>query len=250
MIHYHGGLITPSTAQVQAIHAGHAFVSFRAPSQLGLVMEIAQSFAVDNGAFSAWKSGSPITDWSPYYAWAASLMRHPGFDFAVIPDVIDGDEYQNDLLVDEWPLPRWIGAPVWHMHESVERLVRLCADWPRVCIGSSGEFAAVGNARWWERMGEAMDAICIDGMPLSRIHGLRMLNPAVFRHLPLSSADSTNIAYNIGLDIKWNGAYSPVTKEARASVMRHRIEHVNGGQRWAGIPTKFVQAGQQEELWA
>jgi tripartite-type tricarboxylate transporter receptor subunit TctC len=58
-------------------------VSFRYPDQLGLVLECCQSFAVDNGAFSAWKNGDPVTDWSRYYEWVAELHRYPTFDFAV-----------------------------------------------------------------------------------------------------------------------------------------------------------------------
>ena len=130
MIHYHGLPITPATAARAAVSGGHAFVSFRYPDQLGLVLEVCQSFAVDNGAFSAWKSGEPVTDWTRYYEWVAELHCYPNFDFAVIPDVIDGDEQANDVLLAEWP---WrgtakggcIGAPVWHMHESIDRLVRL-----------------------------------------------------------------------------------------------------------------------------
>ncbi len=63
MIHYHGLPITPATAAVRAISGGHAFVSFRHPEQLTIALEVAQSFAVDNGAFSAWRSGEPIDDW-------------------------------------------------------------------------------------------------------------------------------------------------------------------------------------------
>lgn len=58
MIHYHGLPITPATAAFAAVGGGHAFVSFRYADQLGLALEICQSFAVDNGAFSAWKSGN------------------------------------------------------------------------------------------------------------------------------------------------------------------------------------------------
>lgn len=121
MIHYHGLPITNpgTTAAVAAINSGHAFVSFRSPDQLSLAIEICQSFAVDNGAFSAWKSGKPVTDWSRYYSWVGGLHRVPTFDFAVIPDVIDGDEKANDELLNEWPwrtAKPWIGAPVWHMH--------------------------------------------------------------------------------------------------------------------------------------
>lgn len=238
MIHYHGLPITPASAAISAVGGGHAFVSFRYPDQLGLVLEVCQSFAVDNGAFSAWKSGEPVTDWSRYYAWVADLHRYPNFDFAVIPDVIDGDEQANDDLLAEWP---WrgtakggiVGAPVWHMHESIERLQRLANDWPRICIGSSGEFATVGDSRWWSRMADAMNSITDkQGIPVTKIHGLRMLNTEVFSRLPLASADSTNIAQNIGIDSKWRGTYTPASKESKAKVMRERIEIVQALTFW------------------
>ena len=228
MIHYHGLPITPATSARTAITGGHAFISFRYPEQFGLALEVCQSFAVDNGAFSAWKSGKPVTDWSRYYVWVAEIQRYPSFDFAVIPDVIDGDEKANDALIDEWP---WktrhahVGVPVWHMHESIGRLQRLAHAWPRICIGSSGQYATVGTAKWWGRIAEAMNAITDkQGLPVTKLHGLRMLNPEVFSRLPMASADSTNIAQNIGIDSAWNGTYQPVNKDARAQVIRGRIE--------------------------
>ena len=75
MIHYHGLPITPATAALRAISGGHAFVSFRHPEQLTIALEVAQSFAVDNGAVSAWRSGTPVTDWSLFYEWGAELHR-------------------------------------------------------------------------------------------------------------------------------------------------------------------------------
>lgn len=233
MIHYHGMPITPDTAAVSAVGGGHAFVSHPNRQQLGLVVAVCQSFAIDNGAFPAWKSGNPVTDWSGFYAWAADCKLIPSCDFAVVPDVIDGTEADNDALLAEWPLPKWFGAPVWHMHESLDRLGRLAAGWPRICIGSSGEFSTVGTSKWWARMGLAMRELCDDaGRPLCKIHGLRMLNPAVFSRLPLASADSTNIARNIGIDQAWRGTYSPPTKEARAQVMRQKIESINAAPKY------------------
>lgn len=228
MIHYHGLPITPDTAAEVAARAEHVFVSFAHPGQMGLAVSACQSFAVDNGAFSAWRSGQPITDWSGYYAFAESAKRQPHCDFAVIPDVIDGTEGDNDALVGEWPLPRWFGAPVWHLHESLERLTRLATTFPRICLGSSGEFAQIGTSRWWQRMHEVMRTICDDaGQPCCRLHGLRMLDPQVFSRFPFASADSTNIGRNIGLDQKWHGPYAPPTKESRVQLMRARIESVN-----------------------
>lgn len=228
MIHYHGLPITPATAAEVACRAGHAFVSFAHPQQMGLAVAACQSFAVDNGAFSAWRKGAPITDWSEYYEFAAAAKRQPSCDFAVIPDVIDGSEAENDALVNEWPLPSWFGAPVWHLHESLTRLDKLCHDWPRVCLGSSGDYGQIGTAAWWRRMNEAMRTICDDaGQPCCRLHGLRMLDPVVFTKFPFASADSTNIGRNIGIDCRWIGPYSPPTKEARTQAMRARIESVN-----------------------
>lgn len=233
MIHYHGLPITPESAAAIAIGAGHAFVSAARPEQLRVALDVAQSFAIDNGAFSAWRAGVPITDWRPFYAFAKDALAYPNCDFVVIPDVIDGTERQNDALVYEWPLPKHQGAPVWHMHESLVRLTLLAYSWPRVCIGSSGEFARVGSSAWWGRMSEAMQAVCdVSGRPACRLHGLRMLNPAIFSKLPLASADSTNIARNVNLDTRWRGTYPPMTSEARALTIRHRIEHFNSPPRW------------------
>lgn len=233
MIHYHGLPINPQTTAIAAISAGHAFVSFSDTQPLGLAAEVCQSFAIDNGAFSAWRSGRPIVDWSEFYEWSAQCRRIPSCDFAVIPDVIDGSEADNDALLLEWPHGRWWGAPVWHMHESLDRLERLAADWPRVCLGSSGAFAVVGNDVWWKRMSDAMRVVCdVDGRPLVRLHGLRMLNSKVFTKCPFASADSVNIGRNVGIDTKWKGTYLPPTKEARAAVLRARIEAYNAPSTW------------------
>jgi len=239
MIHYHGLPITPATAAVSAIQGGHAFVSFAHADQLGIAIEVCQSFAIDNGAFSAWKSGNPITDWSPFYDWALDLKKVPSCDFGVIPDVIDGNEEDNDALLADCPLPKWFGAPVWHMHESIDRLVRLANEYPRVCVGSSGQYATVGDNLWWGRMNECLIEICDEkNRPICKLHGLRMLNPAVFGKLPLASADSTNIGRNVGIDKHWNGNYTPPTKEARAMVMRQRIESVNAPSTWQPQPVQ------------
>lgn len=245
MIHYHGLPITPATAAVTAIDAGHAFVSYAHPDQLGVAAEACQSFAIDNGAFSAWKQGDPVKNWGPFYEWVAQCKLIPSCDFAVVPDVIDGSEADNDALLAEWPLPRWFGAPVWHMHESLERLERLASSWPRVCIGSSGEFATIGTPAWWGQIARAMRVVCDDdGRPLCKLHGLRMLNPEIFTRLPFSSADSTNIGRNIGIDQAWRGTYMPPTKEARALLMRQRIESQNAPPRWRFIVPEINQATQ------
>lgn len=236
MIHYHGLPITPETAAATVLTAGHGFVSFAETRNLGLAAAVCQSFAIDNGAFGAWKAGKPIQNWGPFYEWAAACKLIPSCDFAVIPDVIDGDELENDALLAEWPLPKWFGAPVWHMHESLDRLERLANTFPRVCIGSSGEFTTIATTAWWGRIAQAMRVLCDDeGQPMVKLHGLRMLNPDVFTRIPFASADSTNIGRNIGIDQAWRGTYSPPTKEARAAVMRARIESQNSPAKWGFI---------------
>jgi hypothetical protein len=234
MIHYHGLPITPATVANYAVQAGHAFVSYAHPDQVGTAIEVCQSFALDNGAFSAWKSGKPINDWTKFYDWALELKKVPSCDFAIIPDVIDGTEADNEALLRDCPLPLWFGVPVWHMHESLDRLEDLANNYHRICIGSSGEYATVGSKSWWLRMSQAMRIVCDDmGRPICKLHGLRMLNPAIFTKLPFASVDSTNIARNVGIDKNWkNGNYLPPTKEARAQVMRARIEAHNAPARW------------------
>lgn len=184
VIHYHGGPITPVSAAVSAWSCRHAFVSFEHPGQVSVAAEVAQSFALDNGAYSAWRAGRSC-DFSGYVDWVEEWMRHPGFDWALIPDVIAGDEQENDNLVSLWlglAHGARTGVPVWHLHESLDRLDHLCGLWARVALGSSGDYAAIGSERWWARMNEAMEVACDDkGRPRVKLHGLRMLDPTIFR---------------------------------------------------------------------
>lgn len=238
MIHYHGTPITPEAAAVQILRGRHAFVSFAYPEQIVVVAEICQSFALDNGAFSFWTQGK-TTDWNNYVHWASEWGNHPACDFVLIPDVIDGTEEENDCLLDwwrdNWNWPPHAGVPVWHLHESLERLTRLAFSYPRIAFGSSGEYERVGTEMWWHRMREAMRVVCIDGLPVTKLHGLRMLNPKVFSKLPFASADSTNIARNIGIDVNWrgkNGNSKPPSKGARGLVIADRVEAHQSAPFW------------------
>lgn len=243
MIRYHGGPITPMEAAIEAWNGTHAMISFARPDQVTLATEIAHSFALDNGAFSAWKANHK-TNWNDYSKWVQEWRQHPGFDFALIPDEIEGSEQDNDELI-RWFLAHGHTAtylcPVWHMHESVSRLRRLVVDWPRVAIGSSGQFAEVGTMHWWLRIAQAMEIACDEnGRPRTRLHGLRQMDPTVFSHIPYSSVDSTMIARTIGRDHQWAGTYQPMTRRMRAAVLRERIEFHASAVRWIG--TGGVQA--------
>ena len=230
MIHYHGGPITPDTCAIKAWKARHAFVSFAHTGQLGLASEICQSFALDNGAFTFWKTGKEI-DWASYYEFVAKWKNHPRCDFAIIPDVIGAGEHENDRLLEEWPHGDF-GVPVWHMDESDERLVTLANNYSRVAIGSCGDYDVKYPGKCVAKLKDALSHIVdSQGYPITKLHGLRMLNQAVFKHIPLSSADSTNVARNIGIDKAWKGPYSPQSKETRAAVMVERIEAANSSSR-------------------
>lgn len=232
MIRYHGLPMTPVLALVRAMQGKHAMVSFERPEQLPEAVEVCQSVALDNGAFSAWKSGKPY-DFRGYQAWCIQWLRHPAVDWCVIPDVIDGDEAANDALLAEWSIPGEVSVPVYHLHESLQRLARLVDTYPRVALGSSGTYSDPGSSAWWGRMAEMMNLICDDdGFPQVKLHGLRMLDPVLFAHLPFASADSCNVSRNIGYDQRWTGSYLPASKATKAMIMIERLEHHAVAHRW------------------
>lgn len=233
MIHYHGTPVGGTRQDVARFLVGrHALVPFPRQDDMGAVAECCQSFVLDNGAFSVWTRGE-VLNVDGYGRWVAQWLRHPGFDWALIPDSIEGDEAENDALLADWKMP---GVPVWHMHESIERLARLCRTYPTVALGSTAQWATPGTAGWWGRMSEAMNAICDEhGRPAARLHGLRMLDPAIFTKLPLASADSTNAAVNSG-SLDRFGMYLPPTAAQRSAVIAERIESHNSAPRWVSVP--------------
>ncbi len=196
-MHYHGTPITPRSKLLEL--AGRCFcVSYADPRDVEVCHEIGQSVMLDNGAFSFWQDVQKgrrqrMPDWPGYYQWVEPWLDYRT-TWAVIPDVIDGDEEANDALLAAWPFGTR-GAPVWHMHESIDRLIRLAESWPLVCLGSSGDYANVGGAPWRGRMADAMNALCGDGPPPCALHMLRGLAFAGSRY-PFASADSTSIARN------------------------------------------------------
>lgn len=242
MIVYHGTPITPDDVAVKVLAGRHAMVSFYRPDQLAIVAECCESFAVDNGAFSAWRSGAPVNDWQPYHDWLIGVYRIPGFQWAVIPDVIDGTVSDNRKLIEQWPTSYALACPVWHMHEPLEWLRELvsgsCFD--RLAIGSSGEYDLPGARHWWRRIEEAMEVICDEqGRPRVQLHGMRMADPDIASRIPFASVDSTTVARNIGIDGRWTGSYTPPTKSARAEVIASRMEHGERAVTWQGAPKQL-----------
>lgn len=191
MIHYHGTPITPINALYE-LRWRHFCVSHAAPQDVARCHDIGQSVMLDNGAFSKWKRGKE-TDWPAYYDWVERWLAYPT-TWAIIPDLIDGGSQMQDALVREWPFGHK-GAPVWHMDEPLDRLLRLVDEWPRVCIGSTAEFAAVLSDAWVGRMDEVWNALTLGRRFLPVTHMLRGMQCSGKRW-PFASVDSTDIAQN------------------------------------------------------
>ena len=195
MIHYHGTPVTPRE-RLYELAGRHFCVSFAEPRDVKVCHEIGQSVMLDNGAFTFWRgSASMWTDWRAFYDWAEPWLDYPT-TWAVIPDVIDGSEEDNDRLLVHWfqtRLPK--GAPVWHLHESMDRLRRLAHGYERVCFGSSGQYAKLGTPQWHGRVQEAFSVVADERGRVPWVHMLRGLDQAGSIY-PFASADSANIARN------------------------------------------------------
>lgn len=241
MIKYHGTPMTPVDTMLRAFRGRHAMVSYANPQQIEEACEVCQSVVLDNGAFTAWKKGESH-DFDGYIAWAEHWLKHPAVEWCVIPDVIDGSEEDNDELLALWPMRKEWSVPVYHLHESLARLKRLIGAYSRIALGSSGEFKDPNTPRWWSRMSQVMDVCCDrDGLPLVKIHGLRMLDTGIFSRVPLASADSTNVARNIGYDARWTGSYIPKSKTTKALVLMDNIDEHTSARSWNGCGAGFQQ---------
>lgn len=212
-IKFHGTPITPNRVLIEGMAGAHFCVSHAAPSQVKLCHDLGQSVMLDNGAYSVWKRGL-APDWDGYYAWCDKWLDYPT-TWAVIPDAIEGDEDENDRLCRAWPF-RDRGAGVWHLHEGLQRLVALIDTFPRVCLGSSGQFAAVMSPAWQRRMDAAWREIERVFKRTPNIHMLRGLQ-LVRERWPFASVDSTDIARNHNRDgntaakmrARWDAAQCP-----------------------------------------
>ena len=249
MIHYHGLPLTGQGAPILAMQGRHCMASYAHPEQVAEAAELCQSFTLDNGAFSAWRSGTPF-DLEGCAEWVSTWAMHPGCDWYCLPDVIDGGEDENAQVRSGWfsqvSNEVWRrGVPIWHLDEPLDVLQDFLA-WhsPLIAIGSSGQYANIGTQKWWGRMAEAMEVVCLDGVPQKKLHGLRMLDPTIFSHFPFSSADSTNVARNVGIDKAWRGPYAPRSRKMRALIMLDRIEAHASAATWSN-----TLGGKNEELF-
>lgn len=190
MIHYHGTPLTPRS-ELAKMAGKHFCVSFANPQDADWCLAHGQSVMWDNGAFSAYTQGK---EYSPeaFAEWVEPRLGHP--HWAVIPDVIDGDWPAQKALMQAWPHPRELSAPVWHLALPIEWLIELADTFPKVCFGSSGAFWQVGSEAWERRVDEAFDALERRGLR-PWVHMLRGLAMSGDRW-PFASADSVNVARN------------------------------------------------------
>ncbi len=227
MIHYHGTPITPKERLYEL--AGRNFcTSYAHPHQVKICHAIGQSNMLDNGAFTAWTQGKD-PNWTDWRDWVEPWLDYQT-SWAVLPDSVGGGEKENDdLLVEHSSVPR--GAPVWHLHEPIARLVRLCSEYERVCFGSSGSYRNVGSSAWHLRVSEAFNEITdADGKVRVWIHMLRGMSLSGSQY-PFASVDSTDVARN------HNRNYGNVVK------MADRWDRVQCPARWTHhpLPTQLFQ---------
>lgn len=188
-IHYHGTPISPR-AVLYELAGCHFCVSFAKPDDVAVCHRIGQSVMLDNGAFTVWRQGGSL-DLRAYERWCDRWLACPT-TWAVIPDVIDGGARENDQLVQGWTRPR--SAPVWHLDEPLDRLVWLVDTFERVCFGSAGQYAQIGNEAWHGRVTEAWNRLARCSFT-PWIHMLRGMALAGSGY-PFASLDSTDIARN------------------------------------------------------
>lgn len=192
-VHYHGTPITPRSV-LYALSGRHFCVSFAKPQDVAVCHQIGQSVLHDNGAFSVWKqTRAPVADWTPFYRWVEPWIAN-AVHWAVIPDEIDSGSQAQDYLVSQWPFGHR-GAPVWHMDEPINRLLKLADEWPRICIGSTAEYRVVGSVSWFRRIDEAFEELTQRHRFLPWLHMLRGMQCVEWGY-PFASVDSTDVAQN------------------------------------------------------
>jgi len=235
-VHYHGSPIWGNKGEVckVAVRGAGAFISYARPDQIKLCLKYADSVGIDNAAFSAWKKGL-IINWTEFYQWLGRYYFNDKVKMFMIPDIIDGTEKENNHLIKAVPsMFKEKATPVWHLHESLDKLNWLCGDYGRVAFGSSGDFATIRTRAWRGRMDQAFNLI-IKKNHKTKIHGLRMLDGRVLGNYPLTTADSTNIACNVPkYKVKYPdlGAHIlnrvPFTQEDKHELLIYRCASLKG----------------------
>lgn len=232
VVHYHGGPIWGGDENIKALYNnGGSLVSFRRPEQIKKIAKLNCSLVLDNGAFSTWRANQKESEnkfdwaahWTSYYTFVLKWIGR--IEWFIIPDVIEGSEKENDLLVSRVPSAlKSKAVPVWHSDESIGRLLNLASKFELVAVGCCGEHSMIRSKAWRHRMDEVFRELYINRSLSVKLHGLRMLDGRVLSEYPFYSADSTNVAINVP---KTQARLPSVTcKLARTAIMRHTIEMI------------------------
>jgi len=237
MIHYHSGSL-PGGTEAQLAYAGkHAMISFAEGHNLApMIVELCHSFSLDGDLSNRTDQGSLLANMEEYAAWVERWYRHPALDFYLMPYSCTPEA---DSLVSDW---RELvsddiytrGIPVFNLDQSLGHLDDLLEEFPHsLAIATVSSYGDPGSLKWWERIAQVMEKLIDeDGRPIRRLHGVQMLDPTIFSHLPLSSADSNCVARNCGEDHRWEGPYQPATPYQRALILMERIERHASASRW------------------
>lgn len=232
MIKYHGTPIGGTKEDALKFLVGrHALISYATQGHIPEVLECCESFCLDNGAFTIWKTTGGNIDVHGYIEWVSHYQKHPSFDFALIPDVIGGTEEENDELLKEWD-QNLIGVPVYHLGESPERFLRLSEEYSKVAFGSTDKWPRNGSKAWWKYMADFMDIVTDENGNLPcKVHGLRMLDVKLFQYLPLHSGDSTNASVNGHLCMK-KGIHPAIERWQGNERIAQKIEAYQSAHFW------------------
>ena len=243
MRHYHGTPVGgPTDDAYRFVKGRNVLIPYIRQDNLAIALDVAEGVIFDSSTYSYWRAGKGRAPFPEYVKWVSSMARHPSFDFCFIPDIIDGTQSENWQLVREWidMKYKFMGVPVWHLHESLEYLAWLVENFSLIAIGSSGQWSTPGTLEWWQRIAQAMEVICDEeGRPRCKVHGLRMLSWRIIEHIPLSSADSTDAAVNGG-SVSRFGTYRLPTSAQRSCVIADIIESHNSPAVW--VPHGMQQA--------
>lgn len=209
-------------------------VSFFRPDQVEWVDANSLEWFGDCGTYSFWQqalkeakrraltagrewdgqlSGDYVSPFTPeflrdYYAWCRRwcLEGSGRCKWVVIPDPIGTGTQELDALIREWPADlKQFGVPVYHLDEPISRAIALIRQHmrepddpvPVICIGATGEFAAIPSEPFIERMDELFTAINAEFGFIPRVHMFRALQ--LFKpefDQPIDSADSTDLGRN------------------------------------------------------
>jgi hypothetical protein len=130
--------------------------------------------------------GTPITPITALYELAG---RNFCVSFAHPQDVARCHQIGQSVMLDNGAFSKWKSGK----DTNWDGFYAWCDEWPKVCIGSTAEYAAVLSESWERRMDEVFNLVAKKHLPW--LHMLRGMQTLGLRW-PFASVDSTDIAQN------------------------------------------------------